>query len=66
MATLSAADILYMEQHVQDDRSPQLIIPAIICLVVTYLAVVLRFYARYISKVRYGTDDWFILAALVS
>ena len=66
MLTPSPTEVQYMKQHIQDDKHQQVIISSAVCLVAVYLAVSLRFYARYIARVKYGMDDWFILMALVS
>jgi hypothetical protein len=38
----------------------------IVCMTITYGAVVLRLIIRYCLHQKYGWDDWFIIAAAVS
>ncbi len=48
-----------------DNRRPQLIIPIALTLGLAIIVVLLRFYARHISKLRYGVDDWLAVGAMI-
>ena len=66
MATLpSPADILWQEEHVSDDKAPDIIAVNVICFSIACSAVFARFTARRIKNIAYGADDWLILAGLV-
>ena len=51
--------------HPGDDQGYQVIASAVICSVVSILAVVLRLYARGLTKSGLGKDDYMMLLALV-
>ena len=63
--SLSPAEIQYMEEHIHDNKVPNVIVTIAICLSIAYIAVGLRLYARHITGVRLGGDDYWIIAALV-
>lgn len=65
-STLSPTEIEYELAHIHDNRAPDLVISAAICIVLAITAVVLRLLARRLSKVRILADDYMIIFALVS
>jgi len=65
MATLpSPAEILWQEEHISDNKAPDIIAVNVICFFIACSAVAARFTARRIKKIAYGADDWLILAGL--
>lgn len=65
MASLSPSDVLYQQAHINENKSAEIITACAICLTAAYLAVVLRFVSRRISKTSLEADDYTIIAALV-
>lgn len=63
--SLSPTEIQYMKEHIHDNKVPNVIATIAICLSIAYIAVGLRLYARHITGVRLGGDDYWIIAALV-
>ena len=61
----TAAEVQYMEMHIEDDRKASLIVVYAICLVVAYIAVTMRFFSRRLIRAEYKADDWFIVTGLV-
>jgi hypothetical protein len=49
-----------------ESRTKEMRIVTIVCAVVTYTSVLLRFISRLVLAQTYGMDDWFILGATVS
>ena len=66
MASLSPSEISYQESHVGENRSVEIITASAICLTAAYVAVVLRFVSRRLSKTALEGDDYTIMIALVS
>lgn len=66
MSAISSGELQYMQQHIHENRSEQIIAANVVCAVAAYLFVALRFASRPFSNARYGPDDWLILASLVS
>lgn len=62
---ISAAEVQYELEHVDDNRQQDLIKSLAAGVVLAYLAVVLRLVARRISKARLQADDYWILFSLV-
>ena len=58
-------ELLYMHEHIADDRRPQIIATAIVCFTIATAAVTLRFISRRLAKAHYGWDDWSVGIALV-
>ena len=52
----SPEDIAYMEANIGDNRDDGLIASHVICFTAACIAVALRFTARRLGKVKYGTD----------
>ena len=52
--------------HLSDSKVPQLIATFVASLILIYVAVVLRFISRFLSKTAIGADDWIIASSLVS
>jgi hypothetical protein len=61
-----AAEIAYMEAHIDDTRVPDIIACTSICGVASIVFVVLRLISRRFSKGGMETSDWLILFAWVS
>ena len=59
------AQIEYFEEHASDNVQISLIVIPVVCLVVAYTAVFLRFIARWKNRASFQTDDWLILLSLV-
>ncbi|MCJ1435265.1 hypothetical protein MMC27_004637 [Xylographa pallens] len=65
MASLpSPAEILWQEEHISDNKAPDIIAVNVICFSIACSAVFARFTARRIKNIAYGADDWLILAGL--
>ena len=54
-------DIAYQMAHYQDSKVPKLLATGILCPVIAFTAVILRFTARRISQTPLKADDWTIL-----
>lgn len=66
--TLSMSSVKNGTEQALGDESqvPQLIGAYVTCLIIAYTGVALRFLCRHMKQTRLGTDDWLILASLVS
>ena len=58
--------VQYQEDHIHDNKKPDIIVASAICLSAAYVSVVFRFLARRLSKACIGPDDWVIVLALVT
>ena len=58
-------DIAYQKAHIQDTKVPKLLATGVLCPVIAYAAVILRFWARRISSTPLKADDYSILGSLV-
>ena len=65
MASLSPSDLSYQQSHIGEDRSVEIITASAICLSAAYVAVILRFVSRRLSKTILQGDDYTIVIALV-
>lgn len=65
MAAPTPEQIQYQLQHIQDDRSDEIITALGICLAFAIITVLLRFVARHLTGAPLGADDWTILFGLV-
>ena len=54
------------QQFGDENQVPQIMGAYITCLIVAYTGVALRFLCRRMKQTYLGTDDWLILASLVS
>lgn len=63
--TATPAQLLYEQQHITDNRTPEMIASHVICLTLAFIAVCLRFLSRRIGRIDYMADDWWIVNALV-
>lgn len=63
--TATPAQLLYEQQHITDNRTPEMIASHVICLTLAFIAVCLRFLSRRIGRIDYTADDWWIVNALV-
>lgn len=59
------AEIEEQEMHISDNMGPTIIAANAVCFTIACIAVVLRFQARRMAKIRYEADDWLILVGLV-
>ena len=59
-------ELLYMQEHISDDRRTDVIVANAICFAIAVIAVTLRFTSRRLARVYYGWDDWSVMVALVS
>ncbi len=57
---------MYMESHIDDNRSGQVYASNVVCALAAYLAVLSRLFSRSMTKARYGLDDWLVVVGLVS
>ena len=65
MAQLSATEVQYEREHIRQDQVPRIVASYATCLSLAYIAVVLRFIARRISRAPLQADDLTISIALV-
>ena len=66
MAAPSPAQIQYQYEHINEDRSSDIVVSHIVCLTLATVAVILRFTSRKVCKAAILADDYMIIAALVS
>ncbi len=67
MATVpTAAELQYEREHYDETEVPALLASNLLFLSLAVVAVVIRFLCRWVSKIKYQYDDWFIVAGLVS
>jgi hypothetical protein len=57
--------IAYQQAHIHENLGPTVIVVASVLLTLDAFAVIGRFCARYILKVKLGWDDWLVLPGLV-
>ena len=62
---LPPAEAQYQLEHINETRVSALVSSHIICLVIAYIAVFLRFLSRRINNARHKLDDWLMLLGLV-
>lgn len=65
MAVPTQAELAYMEEHIDDNKIPSIVVANVVCGLAAYSAVGVRLYARRLSGVKLGRDDYCIMAALV-
>ena len=65
MAQLSATEVQYERENIRQDQLPRIVASYATCLSLAYIAVVLRFIARRISRAPLQADDLTIFIALV-
>ena len=58
-------DLAYQFSHPGDDIGYQVIVSAVVCSVASIFAVLLRLYARRLTKNGLGKDDYMMILALV-
>lgn len=63
--SLSPEEIEYFKEHESDSLQPSIIASNAAGLVLAYIFVGLRIWARKAGKTAFGHDDWLIIAALV-
>ena len=62
--SISPAQIQYQSQHIQDDRRGEILGTAISMMILSTVAVSLRFACRHERKLGISYDDWLIVVAL--
>lgn len=62
--SLPTSAISYQEQHIHDNKKPDLIAASAICLSAAYIAVALRFVSRRRARNALGADDYAVVLAL--
>ena len=65
MVHLTPEDIAYQKEHIQDDRSNDIIVSHTICIAIASVAVILRFISRRVGNLKVSWDDYMIVAAFV-
>ena len=65
MSSFTPSELQYMQSHIGDNRSGQIHASNVVCLIAAYIAVLLRIFARSLTKAKYGLDDWLIGVSLV-
>lgn len=65
MSLFTDQQIAYFMAHKNDDQRPNLIATVATCLVIPYIAVLMRIICRRIMHVPLLADDWLIIAAQV-
>ena len=62
---LTPAQAAYIIAHLHETQGPRIVTISILLIVITVVAVVLRFVARNVRKLPWQIDDYFMLPALV-
>ena len=65
MSSFTPSELQYMQLHVGQNRTAQIHVSNVVCAAAAYVAVVLRIFARSLTKAKYGLDDWLIGVSLV-
>ena len=65
MSSFTPSELQYMKLHAADNRTAQIHASNVVCAVAAYIAVLLRLFARSLTKAKYGLDDWLIGVSLV-
>lgn len=60
------ASIAYQLEHAHESRGGWEVVINIVCLVLSTIAIILRFVSRRVAGLRYEADDYTILAGWVS
>ncbi|MCJ1451660.1 hypothetical protein MMC28_002000 [Mycoblastus sanguinarius] len=58
------AEVMDQERHISDNLVPNIIATNAVCFTIACIAVILRFEARRLSRVKYEADDWLIVGGL--
>ena len=64
--SLPPAEAQYQLDHVHESRFQAIASSQIACLIIAFIAIILRFVSRRLSKTPIKADDWMIVVALVS
>ena len=64
--SLTPEEIQYQEANAQETAVPRLIAVFIICYVISYVSIILRFISRRLSNTQLRADDWLMLISTVS
>lgn len=59
--SLSPGEIQYQKDHASDTAVARLVAVFVICFVISYVAISLRFVSRRLNRTKLGTDDWLML-----
>ena len=65
MISPTAAELQYMEDHISDNRIPEIVATNVTCMLIGLGAIILRFIARHLIRAERKTDDWLIVVAWV-
>ena len=66
MATIpSPAEVKWQEEHINDSKVLDVIAVNVVCFSIASIAILLRFQARRMAKVKYELDDWLIIVGWV-
>ena len=67
MATVpTPAEVKYQQEHIEENRVANLIAANAACLTLAFIFVGLRFYSRWMRRIKCEADDWLVVAGLVS
>ena len=62
---LPPAEARHQLAHVYESRVDEITVAQIICVAIAATAVLLRFFARWLQRTRFGPDDWTVLVSLI-
>ena len=66
MATVpTPAEIQYQQEHIGENRIPNIIAANVACLTLAFVFVGLRFLSRWMKRIKCEADDWLVVAGLV-
>ena len=65
VGVMTAAEILYQEAHIHDDRSADILGAALVSAVLATAAITLRFTCRKLMKLSISWDDYWIIVGWV-
>ncbi len=63
--SLPPEEARYQLVHIHDSKRTSVIIAYVICYIISFSAVAMRFISRRIGRIPYKADDWSILVAQV-
>ncbi|MCJ1454842.1 hypothetical protein MMC28_005195 [Mycoblastus sanguinarius] len=66
MSTPAPTEIAFQKAHIHDDQRIEMAVVIAVCLAVAYTAVFLRYVSRRLAGTKFGKDDGWVCAALVS
>ena len=66
MSAISDTEISYQRDHINDNKTTQLVVANVIAISAATIAVVLRLVSRRLNKASLQADDFMIVVGLVS